>query len=193
MKKLIILIFILTTTITMSFSAYAKSNIKTYKIKTKYFKCLGYTFKSKKEINKYFPKSKLVSKNTKYYPFKYKYKSGAFICKYDCEFEDELNKNTYEYSLDSFKCPIKKIINIKKRIKHTKFLHKLTGSKQIEYSLNKKKHTLTFAYKTFKYYDEIDKTTEKFYVLWTIKLDKKNRIKPSSKVTFTDSEDTIVK
>lgn len=166
--------------------------LKRYRIKTKYFDYLGYIFKTENDINKCFPNSKLISRNTKYYPFKYKYKSGSFICSYDCDFDDELDKNTYEYSLDTFNCPIKKIVNIKKKTKYSTFLHRLTGSKQTEYRLNRKKHTITFAYKTFKYFDEESKTTEEYYVLWTIKLDKKNRVKPSSKASFTDSEDNIV-
>ncbi|MBR3174005.1 MAG: hypothetical protein IKF24_05705 [Eubacterium sp.] len=192
MKKILILIIILTTTITLSFSSYAKNKVKPYKINTKYFKYLGYTFKNKKDINKCFPKSKLISKNTKYYPFKYKYKSGKFTCFYECEFDDELDKSTYEYDLDYFKCPIKKIVNIKMRTKYSKFVRKLAGKRFTNYDVDKKKHKLTLAYKTFKYYEEESKSYEKYYVLWRIKLDRKNRVKPSSVVSFTDSEENIV-
>ena len=166
--------------------------VKRYKIKTKYFKYLGYTFKNKKDINKCFPKSKLISKKTKYYPFKYKYKSGKFTCVYDCDFDDESDKSTYEYSLDYFKCPIKKIVNIKMRTKYSKFVRKLAGKRFTNYDVDKKKHKLTLAYKTFKYYEEESKSYEKYYVLWRIKLDRKNRVKPSSVVSFTDSEENIV-
>ena len=195
MKKILILIIILTTTITLSFSSYAKNKVKPYKINTKYFKYLGYTFKNKKDINKCFPKSKLISKKTKYYPFKYKYKSGKFTCVYDCDFDDESDKSTYEYSLDYFKCPIKKIVNIKKKTKYSKFIRKLAGktyAKLHTYDIDKKKHELSLAYKKFKCYDEEDKITERFYVLWKIKLDKKNRVKPSSIATFSDSEENIL-
>ena len=192
MKKILILLIILTTTITLSFSSYAKNKVKPYKINTKYFKYLGYTFKNKKDINKCFPKSKLISKKTKYYPFKYKYKSGKFTCVYDCDFDDESDKSTYEYSLDYFKCPIKKIVNIKMRTKYSKFVRKLAGKRFTNYDVDKKKHKLTLAYKTFKYYEEESKSYEKYYVLWRIKLDRKNRVKPSSVVSFTDSEENIV-
>lgn len=169
--------------------------VKRYKIKTKYFKYMGYTFKSEEDINKCFPKSKLISKNTKYYPFKYKYKSGKFTCMYDCQFDDELDKSTYEYDLDYFKCPIKKIVNIKKKTKYSKFIRKLAGktyAKLHTYDIDKKKHKLTLAYKTFKCYDEVDTITERFYVRWEIKLDKKNRVKPSSIASFTDTEENIL-
>lgn len=192
MKKILILLIILTTTITLSFSSYAKNKVKPYKINTKYFKYLGYTFKNKKDINKCFPKSKLISKKTKYYPFKYKYKSGKFTCVYDCDFDDESDKSTYEYSLDYFKCPIKKIVNIKMRTKYSKFVRKLAGKRFTNYDVDKKKHKLTLAYKTFKYYEEESKSYEKYYVRWQIKLDRKNRVKPSSVVSFTDSEENIV-
>ena len=192
MKKILILIIILTTTITLSFSSYAKNKVKPYKINTKYFKYLGYTFKNKKDINKCFPKSKLISKNTKYYPFKYKYKSGKFTCFYECEFDDELDKSTYEYDLDYFKCPIKKIVNIKKKTKYSKFIRKLAGKRFTDYNVDKKKHELIMVYKTFKYYEEESKSYEKYYVRWQIKLDRKNRVKPSSVVSFTDSEENIV-
>ena len=192
MKKILILIIILTTTITLSFSSYAKNKVKPYKINTKYFKYLGYTFKNKKDINKCFPKSKLISKNTKYYPFKYKYKSGKFTCFYECEFDDELDKSTYEYDLDHFKCPIKKIVNIKKKTKYSKFIRKLAGKRFTDYNVDKKKHELIMVYKTFKYYEEESKSYEKYYVRWQIKLDRKNRVKPSSVVSFTDSEENIV-
>ena len=167
--------------------------VKRYKIKTKYFKYLGYTFKSEQEINKYFPKSKLISKNTKYYPFKYKYKSGKFTCVYDCDFDDESDKSTYEYSLDYFKCPIKKIVNIKKKTKYSKFIRKLAGKRFDAYDVDKKKHKLILAYKTFVAYDwETPNYPDRWYVLWNIKLDKKNRVKPSSIATFSASEDNIV-
>ncbi len=166
--------------------------VKRYKIKTKYFKYLGYTFKNKKDINKCFPKSKLISKKTKYYPFKYKYKSGKFTCVYDCDFDDESDKSTYEYSLDYFKCPIKKIVNIKKKTKYSKFIRKLAGKRFTDYNVDKKKHELIMVYKTFKYYEEESKSYEKYYVRWQIKLDRKNRVKPSSVVSFTDSEENIV-
>ena len=154
---------------------------------------MGYTVKSEQEINKYFPKSKLISKNTKYYPFKYKYKSGKFTCVYDCDFDDESDKSTYEYSLDYFKCPIKKIVNIKKKTKYSKFIRKLAGKRFDAYDVDKKKHKLILAYKTFVAYDwETPNYPDRWYVLWNIKLDKKNRVKPSSIATFSASEDNIV-
>ena len=193
MKRIIavIILFSLVCSSLCLTNAEAKT-VKRYKIKTKYFKYMGYTFKSEEDINKCFPKSKLISKNTKYYPFKYKYKSGKFTCMYDCQFDDELDKSTYEYDLDYFKCPIKKIVNIKKKTKYSKFIRKLAGKRFSDYDIDKKKHKLTLAYKQFKYYEEESKSFEKYYVYWEIKLDKKNRVKPSSIVTFSDSEDNIV-
>lgn len=171
--------------------------LKRYKTKTKYFDYFGYTFKSDTDIKKAFPGSKKIKDSGiygKYYPFNAEYKSSYFLCLFDYYFDDTTDEKniTYNYYLKKLKCKIKKIVNIKKRRKYSTFLHKLTGSKQTDYLLNKKRHILTFAYKTYKYYDEESKTIENYYILWNIKLDKKNRVKPSSKVSFTDSEDNIV-
>lgn len=104
------------------------------------------------------------------------------------------DKSTYEYYLDTIKCPINKLINIKKQTNYTTFLRKLAGNETEHHILNKKKHTLEIAYGTSctTPSDEKDEISEEYWIIWNIKLTKKNKITTSSTLTLSTSEDNIV-
>ncbi len=172
--------------------------IKRYIIKKQYLKSLGCLYKSEDEIEETYPNIKIIKKNTKYLPFTLKCKSSSFNLLFEFDYSDSATKDnvTYDYSLDTIKCPLKKIVNIKKQTNCYKFLTKLSGKGSTNHYVNTKKHMMTLAYGLYDYsfFEEDDNPNypDQYYVLWDIKLTKKNKVVPSSQVTLSASEDNIV-
>ena len=133
-------------------------------------------------FQKYFGKLTLINKNVgeDVYP-------GNYICKTHKKdliyISSWPTSDSDAYFIDYTKCKLKNVINIKKTTSMGMFLKKL-GVKQ--YNYNSKTHTLDFICGKCYCISNVDDDDDAEYedVWWTIKMNNKNQIMPSTVVKF---------
>ena len=190
MKKLLILLIILTTTITLSFSSYAKNKVKPYKINTKYFKCLGKTYSSLDELKESIGSFSFTKKWDKHDNATVKNKKGdLFELKLGVNYNS--NPISYEYNITFIKTKAKKLFNIKNATSKKIFMKKMK-KKKYDCSFSKKKHVLYIIKGKTTYTNKANNDKETYYVKWKINLTKKNKIKPSSAIKLELTENNEI-
>ena len=132
--------------------------VKRYKINTNYFVPMGLSLTGVDDFQKYYGELTVIRKNIKAH----------------------VSPGDY-FQIDSLKCKLKNVINIKKTTSLSLFLKKL-GVK--EYNYNSKTHSIDFicgkCYCNF----HNDDDAEYEDIWWTIKMNDKNQLTPDTVVNF---------
>lgn len=154
--------------------------VKRYKINTNYFVPMGLSLTGVDDFQKYYGELTVIRKNIKAHV-----SPGEYYCKNNkgdsISIFSWYGYNGDYFQIDSLKCKLKNVINIKKTTSLSLFLKKL-GVK--EYNYNSKTHSIDFicgkCYCNF----HNDDDAEYEDVWWTIKMNNKNQIMPSTVVKF---------
>ena len=154
--------------------------VKRYKINTNYFVPMGLSLTGVDDFQKYYGELTVIRKNIKAHvsPVNITVKT---IKEIQYLFFSWYGYNGDYFQIDSLKCKLKNVINIKKTTSLSLFLKKL-GVK--EYNYNSKTHSIDFicgkCYCNF----HNDDDAEYEDIWWTIKMNDKNQLTPDTVVNF---------
>ena len=154
--------------------------VKRYKINTNYFVPMGLSLTGVDDFQKYYGELTVIRKNIKAHV-----SPGEYYCKNNkgdsISIFSWYGYNGDYFQIDSLKCKLKNVINIKKTTSLSLFLKKL-GVK--EYNYNSKTHSIDFicgkCYCNF----HNDDDAEYEDIWWTIKMNDKNQLTPDTVVNF---------
>ena len=155
--------------------------IKKHKINTNYFVPMGLSLTGVDDFQKYYGELTVIRKNIKAHV-----SPGEYYCKNNkgdsISIFSWYGYNGDYFQIDSLKCKLKNVINIKKTTSLSLFLKKL-GVK--EYNYNSKTHSIDFICgKCYCKFDNDDDDAEYEDIWWTIKMNDKNQLTPDTVVNF---------
>lgn len=160
--------------------------LKAYKIDTHYFELMGKPFLSIKEIEEKTGKLSITKKWNSEDDAVFTAANGdKYLIGKTIRYKKEPVLSSYDvYYITEIKSKAKHLVNIKKATKYSTFMKKMKTD-WVYYHANIKKHRFSFTCGTSEYWSEPSKFDETEYVLWSVKMKKNNKIKPSTYFTLS--------